>query len=199
MKNKSPTRHKAEEIKKAVDRIQGGEPLSAVAKELGVSKSLASYWVEHADRLVPAAATSGLASPKTTLRTRKFIEQCATTIALAFERLKAELKKDAPKGVKDLGLLIAVLYDKQAQASQRLEGQAPRAAQDWSASEDTLLILRRHRETGAEQPPAENIVAASVGPSGLERQKGAAGGAAIPAEAVLVEPEQPQPRRDGAA
>lgn len=199
MKRKTQTRHKAEEIEKSVARVQGGESISAVAKSLGVSKSLVAYWIAHADRLIPSTGTSALTSPKNALRTRKFIEQCLATIALAFQRLKIELKKDAPKGVKDLGLLIAVLYDKQTQAAQRLEGQAPRAAQDWSASEDTLLILRQHRETGVARPPAENIVVASREPSGLEQQKGAAGGAVIPAEAVIVELEKPQPRRDGAA
>lgn len=199
MKRKTQARHKAEEIDKAVARVQAGEPLSNVAKELGVSKSLVSYWIEHADRLVPSKTAAVPASPKATLRTRKFIEQCATTIALAFERLKAELRKDAPKGVKDLGLMIAVLYDKQTQAAQRLEGQAPRAVQDWSASEDTLLILRQHRETSVARPPAENIVAASLEPSGLEQQKGAAAGAAIPTEIVPVEPEKAQPHREGAA
>ena len=199
MKRKAQARHKPDEVKRAVARIQGGESLSAVAKDLGVSKSLVAYWIEHADRLLPSTGSSALTSPKNALRTRKFIEQCLATIALAFECLKAELKKDSPKGVKDLGLLIAVLYDKKTQASQRLEGQTPRAAQDWSASEDTLLILRQHREGGVARPPAKNTVAASLEAAALEQQKGTAGGAAIPAEVVPVEPEKMSPRREGAA
>jgi len=171
MKRKIQARHKAEEIKKAVARIQGGESLSVVAKDFGVSKSLASYWVDHADQ--HSADSHVASSPKTVLRARRFIEQCATSIALAFERLKTELKKDSPKGVKDLGLLIAVLHDKQTQAAQRLEGQAPRNTQEWSASEDTLLILRQHRTGSVGIPPEKNIVEASVEPSSLEQQKNA--------------------------
>lgn len=191
MKRKVQARHKAEVIEKAVARIQGGEPLSKVAQELGVSKSLASYWVERADRMIPEASSASALSPKSALRTRRFIERCATAIELAFERLKAELKSDAPKGVKDLGLLIAVLYDKQTQAAQRLEAQAPRAAQDWSASESTLLILQQHRATGT-ATPEEKVAAARQEVSALEQQKGAPGSAAIPAEIVPIEPEKPQ-------
>ena len=173
MKRKAQVRHKAEEIKKAVARIQGGESLSLVAKDCGISKSLASYWVDHADRLVPVDSTVS-ASPKSVLRARRFIEQCATAIALAFERLKTELKKDSPKGVKDLGLLIAVLHDKQTQALQRLEVPAQEGAQEWSASEDTLLILRQHRTGSIVTPPEKNIVEASLEVSGLEQQKATA-------------------------
>ncbi|MEK7721260.1 MAG: hypothetical protein AAB359_02595 [Elusimicrobiota bacterium] len=173
MKRKPQARHKAEEIKKAVARIQGGESLSLVAKDCGISKSLASYWVEHADRLVPADSTVS-SSPKSVLRTRRFIEQCATAISLAFKRLKTELKKDAPKGVKDLGLLIAVLHDKQTQAAQRLDIPAQEDDQDWSASEDTLLILRQHRSAKSDAPPEKNIVEVSVEASGLEQQNRAA-------------------------
>ncbi|HOX23136.1 MAG TPA: hypothetical protein PLL10_06695 [Elusimicrobiales bacterium] len=173
MKRKPQARHKTEDIQKAVARIQGGESLSLVAKEFGVSKSLASYWVEHADRLVPTNSISP-SSPKSALRTRRFIEQCATAISLAFERLKTELKKDAPKGVKDLGLLIAVLHDKQTQAAQRLDGPAQEDSQDWPASEDTLLILRQHRSTKSDEPLEKNIVEASVEVSGLEQQNSGA-------------------------
>lgn len=199
MKRPRSKRHSPEEIKKALARLEAGEPLSKVAREFKVSKSLASYWVEHAEQLVPSTVAVVAASPRTALRTRRFIEQCAATIALAFERLKAELKKDAPKGVKDLGLVIAVLYDKQTQAAQRLEAQAPRAGQDWSASEDTLLILRQHREGGVARPPGEQIVAAGLEASGLEQQKEAAGGAVIPAEVVPIESEKVPPRREGTA
>ena len=173
MKRKAQVRHKVEEIKKAVARIQGGESLSLVAKDCGISKSLASYWVDHADQMVPADST-GSVSPKRVLRTRRFIEQCATAISLAFERLKTELKKDSPKGVKDLGLLIAVLHDKQTQALQRLEVPAQEGAQEWSASEDTLLILRQHRTGSIVTPPEKNIVEASVESSALEPQKATA-------------------------
>ncbi|HBW23298.1 MAG: hypothetical protein A2X28_06450 [Elusimicrobia bacterium GWA2_56_46] len=169
MKRKPQARHKTEDIQKAVARIQNGESLSVVAKDVGVSKSLASYWVEHADRLVPADSVSS--SPKSILRTRRFIEQCAVTIALAFERLKIELKKDSPKGVKDLGLLIAVLHDKQTQAAQRLEVPSSDDDQEWSASEDTLLILRQHKSSKVSTPSEKNIVEASVDVSALEQQK----------------------------
>lgn len=192
MKRKAQARHKAEVIEKAVARIQGGEPLSAVAKDLGVSKSLASYWVEHADRMIPAAAAGLALSPKSALRTRRFIERCAAAIELAFQRLKTELKSDAPKGVKDLGLLIAVLYDKQTQAAQRLETQAPRAAQDWSASEDTLLILRRHREGSVASTPGEISVEASLEASPLEPQKKAAANEPTEAKPPASEPQKDQ-------
>ncbi|MFA6253476.1 MAG: hypothetical protein WC687_04395 [Patescibacteria group bacterium] len=170
MKRKPQARHKTEDIQKAVARIQGGESLSVVAKDVGVSKSLASYWVDHADRMVPADSIVA-SSPKSVLRTRRFIEQCATAISLAFERLKTELKKDSPKGVKDLGLLIAVLHDKQTQALQRLDVPAAEGDQEWFASEDTLLILRQHKSGKVSGPPEKNIVEASVDVSALEQQK----------------------------
>ena len=196
MKRKPQARHKAEDIKQAVARIQGGESLSVVARELGVSKSLASYWVDHADQHSEDSPVAS--SPKTVLRARRFIEQCTTIIALAFERLKTELKADSPRSVKDLGLLIAVLHDKQTQAAQRLEGQAPRNTQEWSASEDTLLILRQHKTSSVVVPPANNIVEASLEVSGLEQQKNAPSMDA-PAAALSHESGEapPLPRPEG--
>jgi len=173
MKRKPQTRHKTEDIQKAVARIQGGESLSVVAKELGVSKSLASYWLDRADRYLPAEASAPV-SGKQMMRTRRFVEQCAVAIALAFDRLKIELRKDAPKGVKDLGLLIAVLFDKQVQAAQKSEAPAQQDDQDWTDSEDTLLILRQHRSGKPGDTPEKTTAKPGEGASGLEQQNRAA-------------------------
>lgn len=199
MKNRTPQRHDPAKIKDALAKLEAGQSLSDVAKEFGVSKSLVCYWRDHAAELVPE---QGLQSGKgkQNVRSRKFVLQCWQSIGLAFKRLDAELKSDKPHGVRDLALAIAVLADKMGQASQKLETQAaPSAAAGWSMSEDTLLILRQHREEKPSDPPAKIIVEASLAVSGLEPQKRPEGGAAISAEAIIVEPEKPQPRRDGAA
>jgi len=190
MKNKTPTRHSPEKIKDALAKLEAGQTLTVVAKEFGVSKSLVCYWRDHAAELVPEQGRQAGKS-KQNVRSRKFVLQCWQSIGLAFKRLDAELKSDKPHGVRDLALAIAVLADKMGQASQKLETQAaPSAAAGWSMSEDTLLILRQHRE--AKGPPAKIIVEASLAASGLEPQKGPAGGAAIPAEVVADEPGQAQ-------
>ena len=192
MKNKTPARHSPEKIKDALAQLEAGKSLTAVAKELDVSKSLVSYWRDHAAELVPEQGRQSGKS-KQNVRSRKFVLQCWQSIGLAFKRLDAELKSEKPHGVRDLALAIAVLADKMGQASQKLETQAaPSAAAGWSMSEDTLLILRQHREEKPPDPPAKMIVEVSLAASGLEPQKRDAGGAAIPAEVVAAEPGQAQ-------
>lgn len=189
MKGKTPQRHDPEKIKSALAQLEAGKPLTDVAKEFSVSKSLVCYWRDHAEELVPEKGRS--AKSKQNVRSKKFVLQCWQSIGLAFRRLDVELKSDKPHGVRDLALAIAVLADKMGQASQKLETQAaPSAAAGWSMSEDTLLILRQHRET--KEPPAKIIVEASLGGSGLEPQKRPVGGAATPAEVVTDEPGQAQ-------
>lgn len=190
MKGKTPQRHDPEKIKSALAQLEAGKPLTDVAKEFGVSKSLVCYWRDHATELVPEQGRQA-GKNKQNVRSKKFVLQCWQSIGLAFRRLDAELKSDKPHGVRDLALAIAVLADKMGQASQKLEAQAaPSAAAGWSMSEDTLLILRQHRET--KDPPGKIIVEASLAGSGFEPQKRAAGGAAIPAEVVAAEPGQAQ-------
>lgn len=198
MKNRTPQRHDPAKIKDALAKLEAGQSLSDVAKEFGVSKSLVCYWRDHATELVPEQGMQS-GKGKQNVRSRKFVLQCWQSIGLAFKRLDAELKSDKPHGVRDLALAIAVLADKMGQASQKLETQAaPSAAAGWSMSEDTLLILRQHREEKPSDPPAKIIVEASLAVSGLEPQKRPEGGAVIPAEVVPNEPEKPQLRRDGA-
>jgi hypothetical protein len=188
MKNRTPQRHDPAKIKDALAQLEAGKSLTDVAREFGVSKSLVCYWRDHAAELVPEQGRQS-GKGKQNIRSRKFVLQCWQSIGLAFKRLDAELKSDKPHGVRDLALAIAVLADKMGQAAQKLETQAtPSAAAAWSMSEDTLLILRQHRET--KEPPAKIIVEASLAGSGLEPQKRTEGGAVIAAEIVADEPGQ---------
>ena len=190
MKNRTPQRHDPAKIKDALAQLEAGKSLTDVAKEFGVSKSLVSYWRDNAAELVPEQGRQS-GKGRQNVRSRKFVLQCWQSIGLAFKRLDAELKSDKPHGVRDLALAIAVLADKMGQAAQKLETQAtPSAAAAWSMSEDTLLILRQHREI--KEPPAKIIVEASLAGSGLEPQKRTDGGAALAAEVVPVEPAQAQ-------
>ncbi|HAZ09089.1 MAG TPA: hypothetical protein DCZ01_11355 [Elusimicrobia bacterium] len=188
MKNRTPQRHDPAKIKDALAQLEAGKSLTDVAREFGVSKSLVSYWRDNAAELVPEQGRQS-GKGKQNVRSRKFVLQCWQSIGLAFKRLDAELKSDKPHGVRDLALAIAVLADKMTQASQKLETQAaPSAAAGWSMSEDTLLILRQHREAKLPVPPEKIVVVeASLAGSGLEPQKRPEGGAAIAAEIVADE------------
>lgn len=191
MRNKTPIRHNPEKIKNALAELEAGKPLTEVAKRAGVNKSVVCYWRDHAAQLVPEQARSG--KNKQNARSRKFVLQCWQSIGLAFKRLDAELRADKPHGIRDLALAIAVLADKMGQAAQKLEAQAaPSAAANWSMSEDTLLILRQHREAKTAEPPANQIIAAGLGGPSPEPQKRPAGGEAIAAEVVPIEPGRAQ-------
>lgn len=168
MKNKTPTRHSPEKIKNALTLLQT-KPLSEVAKDLGVSKSLLVYWRDHA--VAPESKQNLPALRKLTERNRKFMDRCWTSISLAFRKLDAELKKEKPTGIRDLALSIAVLADKMAQAKQNLQMQATPSSPEWSVTEDTLTIMRRHREGKTAQPPTEKIAEVNLETSSLELQK----------------------------
>ena len=170
MKNKTPTRHKPEVIKNALAQLGSGKSLSEVAKQIGISKSLLVYWREHAE---PADAKQSQvpALRKHNERTRKLMDRCWTSISLAFRKLDEELKKEKPVSIRDLALTIAVLADKMAQAKQNLQMQATPASPEWSVTEDTLMIMRRHKEGKSAQPPGEKIEKANLEASGLELQK----------------------------
>lgn len=190
MKRKT-TRHSPDEVKRALARLETGQSLADVARHFDVSKSLLSYWRNQAGR-VEAKQPRVPAARKSNERTRRFIERCWTSITLAFRKLDDELKREKPAGIRDLALAIAVLADKMAQASQRLHAQAAPAASAFAVSEDTWMILKRHREAQIAAPPAEKNVEPGLGVPGLEPQKGSAGDAASPAEAVSVEPDKAQ-------
>jgi len=198
MKRQAQTRHKPEEIRKALEQLQSGRPLSEVAKSCGVSKSLIVYWRDHAAE-PGAKSVRSIASRKSDERTRRFVERCWRTVTLAFKKLDAELMREKPVGIRDLALAIAVIRDKLTQAEQSLNAQVAPSQAGWAVSEDTLLLLRTHREAKVSGPPANNPGAASLDPSGLEPQKGDA----LPAPATTAEPawggDSSQPSRDGAA
>lgn len=197
MRRKPPTKHSPEEVKQALARLQTGEALADVAKHFGVNKSLLVYWRDRAGQL-DARQPRTQAAGKGNERTRKFIERCWGSITLAFKKLDGELKKEKPQGIRDLALAIAVLRDKLSQATQSLNAQSAPAASGFTASEDTLMILRRHRETQVAAPHGKIVAEPSLAGTSPEPQKDDTGATSIPAEVVLVEPEQVQPRRDGA-
>lgn len=191
MRRAKNVRHSPEKIKNALAKLEAGKSLTDVAREAGVNKSVVCYWRDHAAQLVAEPGRQAGKS-KQNARSRRFILQCWQSIGLAFKKLDSELKTEKPHGIRDLALAIAVLADKMGQAAQKLEAQAaPSAAAGWSMSEDTLLILRQHREAKA-APPAEKIVEASLAASGLEPQKRGGADAAIPAELAADQPKTAQ-------
>lgn len=170
MKQRTPTRHKPEVIKHALAQLGTGKPLSEIAKQLGVSKSLLVYWRDHAE-LSDNKQSRMPSLRKQNERTRKFMDRSWTSITLAFKKLDEELKKEKPVGIRDLALAIAVLADKMAQARQNLQIQMTPSSPEWSVTEDTLMIMRRHKEAKVAQPPAEKIEKATLEAASLEPQK----------------------------
>ncbi len=191
MKRRSPTRHKPELIKNALAQIEAGKSLTEVAGRLGISKGLLSYWKSHAGQgQSPATA-------KPDGRSKIFIDKCWRGITLAFKKLESELKEEKPQGIRDLALTIAVLADKMSQTSQKLQSQAAPPASGWAVSEDTWMLLRRHREAKVSDPPKENIVETGLGVSGLEQQKGEAGQADPHSSSSTIEAKTAQPDAPG--
>lgn len=170
MKNKSPQRHSPEKIKRALARLASGKPLTDVAKELGISKGLLSYWKNHSAQSNPTQEPTKLRF-KSDKRSLAFIEHCWKSIGLAFGRLDVELKKEKPQGIRDMALTIAVLTDKMSQITQNLRSNATPRSVGWTASEDTLLILRQHKEVKSAEPLKEKIIETNLAASGLEPQK----------------------------
>jgi hypothetical protein len=170
MKNKSPQRHSPEKIKRALARLASGKPLTDVAKELGVSKGLLSYWKNHSAQSNPTQEPTKLRI-KSDKRSLAFIEHCWKSIGLAFGKLDLELKKEKPQGIRDLALTIAVLTDKMSQVTQNLRSNANPRSVAWTASEDTLMILRQHKEVKSIATPQEKIIETNLSVPGLEPQK----------------------------
>lgn len=192
MRRDKPKRHDPEKVKQALALLQTGKSLSDVARHFDVSKSLLSYWRNHAGQA--DVKQDRLPARKANERTRRFIERCWGTIRLAFKKLDGELGRDKPMGVRDLALCIAVLRDKLSQAEQNLHAKAAPSSSGFTVSEDTWLILKRHRESQVAATPAENPVGENLGGPGLEPQKVGEGGAVIPAEII-----PPEPGSDGAS
>jgi hypothetical protein len=196
MKQRTPTRHKPEEIKNALAQLGTGKPLSEVAKQIGVSKSLIVYWRDHAEPL-DSKQSRVPALRKQNERTRKFIERCWTSITLAFRKLDDELKKEKPAGIRDLALAIAVLADKMSQASQNLHTQTAPSSSEWAVTEDTLMIMRRHKEAKTAQPLAEKITEGNLEASILELQKRAEDAGREPRSSPDDSTQTTQPVKDG--
>lgn len=197
MRRKPPTKHSADEVKQALARLQTGEALADVAKHFGVNKSLVVYWRDRAGQLEPGKARTP-AARKGSERTRKFIERCWGSITLAFKKLDGELKREKPVGIRDLALAIAVLRDKLSQAEQNLHAKSAPSSSGFTVSEDTWLILKKHRESLVAAPPAEIPVGAGLAGPGPEPQRQRESAAAIPAEIVPPAPKTAQPGAPGA-
>lgn len=58
MKRRGPNKHPLAVIVAAIKKHAAGTPLSQVAREAGVAKSLVKYWTEHAERYIPEAVES---------------------------------------------------------------------------------------------------------------------------------------------
>ena len=196
MKRKPPTKHSADEVKQALARLQTGEALADVAKHFGINKSLLVYWRDRAGQLEPGKARTP-AARKGSERTRKFIERCWASITLAFKKLDGELKREKPVGIRDLALAIAVLRDKLSQAEQNLHAKSAPSSSGFTVSEDTWLILKRHREAQVAAPPEKILVEGGLDGPGLEPQRQSEAAAAIPAEVVPPEPDKAQPGAPG--
>ncbi len=196
MKHRSPTRHKPETIKSALAQLEAGRPLTEVAKKLGISKGLLSYWKNHAGQ---AAAGQGPSSvpAKSDGRSKLFVDRCWRGITLAFKKLESELKEEKPQGIRDLALTIAVLADKMGQVTQKLQAQAAPSPSGWAVSEDTWMLLRRHREAKISEPPKEKVVEAGLSGPGLEQQKREAGAEVGQGSAAESGPATAQPGAPG--
>lgn len=188
-------RHGPEKIKNALALLQT-KPLSEVAKEIGVYKSLLVYWRDHAEP-TDTKQNQMPALRKHNERNRKFMDRCWTSISLAFRKLDAELKKEKPVGIRDLALTIAVLADKMAQAKQNLQIQSVPSSPEWSVTEDTLMIMRQHKEGKATQPPTEKIEKSNLEASGLELQKRTEDARREPQSSPADSTQTVQPVRDG--
>lgn len=188
MRRKRSARHNPEKIKGALAKLESGKSLTKVAEEMGVSKGLLSYWKNRPQQNQP------IAHSKAGKRSKKFIEECWKTILLAFGRLQEELKKEKFQGIRDLGLTIAILSDKLAQTSQNIERQVPPSASGLSITEDTWMILRRHREAKSSDPRQEKVVEVDLGGRGLEQQKKESDSKSSPQNSA---PNQQQTRNTG--
>ena len=189
MKRRGPARYSNAEIDTALARVKGGETLSAVAKDLGTSKSTLKYW---ADRASSQPSRTPVTSQQAAKRMRKLADRAWLSITLAFRKLNAELAKEKPQGVRDLVLAIAVLADKMRTATDSLQSQAQSSASGWEASDETLLILKRHRERQTSAPPVQTQAEVHLGGRDAELQKDAA--AQIPE--IVAPPTKTDERRN---
>lgn len=55
MGRKGPQKHSTAKIAGAIMKHEAGTPISQIAEAEGVSKSLVKYWIDHADKFLPAS------------------------------------------------------------------------------------------------------------------------------------------------
>lgn len=109
MKRKGPQRHATEKIQQAIAKYEGGAKLSDIAREFGVRKSTAKYWLDNATKFM--GEDSGK-NPVTARIQNRLTRETWDIIFAALKTLKGKLEQ-AP--VRDLVAVIKELFDRQAQ------------------------------------------------------------------------------------
>lgn len=109
MKHAGPQKYSKEIIRTAIERLEAGARLTAIARELNVPKNTVKYWLDHSNKyLEEGSGTSAVAVRIQGKLTKE-------TWDIIFLALKSLRKKLDDASARDLVQVISELFDRQAQ------------------------------------------------------------------------------------
>lgn len=178
MSRRGPQKHSLTKIAGAIMKHEAGTPISRIAEEEDVSKSLVKYWIDHAEKFLPASVQAKRAPALAKLFKRGELLGWKKFVQLLSIPKKAIDEMDPLKRVEALDKLEAILRRIAGRAGSGT-GDVPQEVVEVSAERSSKLIVRNWSQKAAEDrqgaPQAERSPKAEVG--------------APPIDAAVVKPE----------
>ena len=109
MKRKGPQKYSSETIQSAITKYEGGARLSAIARELGVTKTTVKYWLDNATKFLPDEPGKNPVAARIQNRLTREVWD------IIFTSLKHMKRKLEEASVRDLVSVVSELFDRQAQ------------------------------------------------------------------------------------
>lgn len=159
MKRKGPQRYPTEVIQQAIAKYENGARLSAIAREFGVQKSTAKYWLDNAAKFLQDGP--GNKSPVLSRIQNRLTKESWDIIFAAFKSLRGKLE-EAP--VRDLIAVISELFDRQAQfGALSNRGAVPDPVLE--KSEEVRITVQRYLEKRKSASPEKESNTSLGGPA----------------------------------
>jgi transposase-like protein len=109
VKHVGPQKYSKELIRKAIERLEAGARLTAIARELNVPKNTVKYWLDHSNKYLGEDAGHSAVAVRIQ---GKLTKETWDIIFLALKELRKKLESASAR---DLVQVISELFDRQAQ------------------------------------------------------------------------------------
>lgn len=166
MSRRGPQKHSTAKIAGAIMKHEAGTPISRIAEEEDVAKSLVKYWIDHAENFLPASLQSKRAPAISRLLKRGELIGWKKFVQLISIDKKTMDAMDPLNRIAAAEKLEAILRRISGRSGSGT-GEVPQEVLELSSERSSKLIVRNWSEKSSEDrhgaAPVEPSAAASTG------------------------------------